>query len=92
MMKVKMILFFSLFLLPLTGCWDQKELEQISYVVAIGLDKAQGNKVEVMYQIANPEVGTSLTGTPPPNEKPYENISIIANDFLTARNTVNAFL
>ncbi|MBU7592567.1 Ger(x)C family spore germination protein [Metabacillus halosaccharovorans] len=76
----------------LTGCWDKKELEQISYVVAIGLDKSEDNKIEVTYQIANPEVGTSLTGSPPPGEKPYENVTILANDFLTARNTVNSFI
>ncbi|WP_338786929.1 Ger(x)C family spore germination protein [Metabacillus sp. FJAT-53654] len=90
-MKFKLISLISLVLF-LTGCWDHKELEEISYVVAIGLDKSEDNKVEVTYQIANPEVGTSLTGSPPPNEQPFENITIIANDFLTARNTVNAFI
>jgi spore germination protein KC len=74
----------------MTGCWDQKELDQKAYVIGIGLDTydAEG-KVKITYLIANPEVGSqqSSGGT---NEPPQEMVSFIADDFIASRNTANA--
>lgn len=87
-MKIGVILLLLFFL---TGCWDKRELEQLGFVVAIGIDQAKNNKLDVTFQIANPEVGTSLMGSPPPDEKPENIMTLTVPDFLTARNTANAF-
>lgn len=85
---ILLLLFISL----LTGCYDKKEIEQKSYVVALGLDKTdEAGKINVTFQIANPEVGTSQSGGGS-NEEPAETVSLIANDFYTAKNTANAFV
>lgn len=41
-----------LMVLCLTGCNGAKETDQIGYVLVLGLDKGQGDKVNVTYQIA----------------------------------------
>lgn len=76
----------------LVGCYDKKELEEKSYVVAIGLDKAEEKgKIQVTFQITNPEVGNQITGGGS-QEKPKETVTLTANDFISAQNTANAFV
>lgn len=60
---------FSLFCLLcvctifLTGCWDQRELNTISLVMAWGIDKAKGKaEYRVSYQIVNPTEISGKTG------------------------------
>jgi spore germination protein KC len=90
--KMKKLLLLLTILFIVTGCWDKKELEEQSYVIAIGLDKAKDEgDVKVTFQIANPEVGSSQTGGSS-QEKPKETVTVTANDFLTAKNTLNAFV
>lgn len=87
--------YIWILLLPsllLVGCGDKYELEELGYVIAIGLDKGEKGKIKVTYQIGNPEVGTALIGSPPPEEKAYLTVSVHANDFVSARSTVNAFV
>src|SRR5690625_1020901 len=51
----KFILLFSLLIL-LTGCWDQIQIDRSSYVVAIGIDKAEKEgQIKLTYLITNPE-------------------------------------
>jgi spore germination protein KC len=78
--------------LTLTGCWDQKELDQKAYVIGIGLDphEAEG-KVKVTYIIANPEVGSQQSGGGT-NEPPQETITLAADDFISSRNTANTVI
>ena len=76
MMK-KQTVFVSCFFLLLTGCWDKVEIEDLAYVIAIGLDKTEGENLVITYQIAIPEGGEGDTES--------EIISIQAPDFLSAR-------
>ncbi|MDQ0229988.1 Ger(x)C family spore germination protein [Metabacillus malikii] len=92
-LKIPLLLFFVLTFL--TGCWDRKELEEISYAIAIGLDIPEGIDLEkdqafdVTFQFSNPKQNmqgaTSETG-----EK--EIITLTAPDFVTAKNTANSFV
>lgn len=61
---------FSLFcslcvcILFLAGCWDQRELNTISLVMALGVDKAKGKaEYHVSYQVVNPTEISGKTGT-----------------------------
>ncbi|MGA9226984.1 MAG: Ger(x)C family spore germination C-terminal domain-containing protein, partial [Mesobacillus sp.] len=86
------LLFICMLFTILAGCWDQKELDQKAYVIAIGLDEAeQKGKVKVTYLIANPEVGSQQSGGGT-NEPPQEIVSLIADDFISSRNTANAII
>lgn len=78
--------------LLLTGCFDKTEVEEKAYVIALGLDKAKDkNQIKVSFQIANPEVG-SLQGGGGTDEPPYEVVTVTVNDFISARNTLNALV
>ncbi|HAQ08082.1 MAG TPA: hypothetical protein DCR24_11370, partial [Bacillus bacterium] len=75
----------------LPGCWDQHEIDEKAYVIAIGLDEHEAEgKVKVTYLIANPEVGSQQTGGSSNSESPEEIITVIADDFISSRNIANA--
>jgi Ger(x)C family germination protein len=79
-------------ILPLVfmaGCWDKLELEEQAFAVVIGLDKGPGNTVEVTFQIANPQVGSSDIGTAQ-NEPFSDTIRFTAADILSAKDLANS--
>ena len=93
---MKRYLLATLFLLPIlfsSGCWDKREVEEKAYVVVIGLDKHPDHDtdLDVTFQIANPQVGSSQRGSQD-NEEPSEIITFPAIDMLSARDTANAII
>lgn len=73
----------------LSGCYDKKELEQQAYVIAIGVDKGEKeNSYRFTYQIANPEVGSTIGGGGS-KEPASEIITITGTDFITSTTTAN---
>lgn len=82
----------------ISGCWDQKDTEEMAYVTAIGLDKDEENEnmVKVTYVISNPEVGNQAEagggGGGGGGEPPLETISFSATDFITSRSTANTVI
>lgn len=90
------ILLLSLLLL-VTGCWDQKELEERTYVVAIGMDLPEGidiekeQAVDVTFQFSNPKL--NIKGASPSGESEKEEvITLTAPDLVSARNMANSFV
>ncbi|WP_191090694.1 Ger(x)C family spore germination protein [Niallia endozanthoxylica] len=90
------LILLSLVLL-LTGCWDKKEVEERSYVMAIGLDLPTGLDIEkeqaidVTFQFSNPKLnikGASSSG----GSELKEIVSLTAPDLVTARNMANSFV
>jgi spore germination protein KC len=81
----------------LTGCWDRKELEQMSYTTAIGLDIPEGvnlkemQAVDVTFQFSNPKL--NIKGATGQEDKGERNIiTLTAPDFITAKNMANSFV
>lgn len=92
MKKIIVILFLTFLPALLSGCFDQKELEEQAFVVSIGVDKTDKKGVfRFSFQIANPEVGSSATGLNS-SEPPQEVVSVLGSDFLTATNAANAIV
>jgi len=87
MRRLKFLL--ALPLLFAAGCWDQLELEEQAFVVVVGLDKGPNNTVEVTFQIANPQIGSSDIGTAD-NEPPSDTIRFTAADILSAKELANS--
>lgn len=81
-----------LVLLALTaGCWDRNELEELGFVVLIGLDKGEKeNQIVVTYQIANPIAGVPNLGGG--NQPSREVVTFPSPDFLSARDLANVFV
>ncbi|TDX48034.1 Ger(x)C family spore germination protein [Orenia marismortui] len=87
MRSVKLILVFMILIL-LTGCFNRVELEEMAYVVVIGLDKGEAGGFEVTYQIGNPQVGSS-DRVQAEGEPPSEIVTLTAPDITTARDLAN---
>ncbi|ASK63679.1 hypothetical protein CFK37_16695 [Virgibacillus phasianinus] len=88
---VKLIYLIPI-LLTLSGCWNQSQIEERAYVIAIGLDKAEAsNRIKVTYLIANPEYGSQIQGGGT-EEPPQEIISFVTDDITTSRNAANAVI
>jgi len=90
--KSKIILLLTT-LLFLSSCWDQREAEDLAYVIAIGIDKNEDNEnsVRITYLISNPEVGSAAQegGS---QEPPRELISFVADDFISSRDLANTVI
>ncbi|MFC5452685.1 Ger(x)C family spore germination protein [Paenibacillus aestuarii] len=89
MQVLKSILIFTMAALLLSGCWDKLELEEQAYVVVLGLDLAEKNLVNVTFQIANPQVGSTDKGNAP-NEPPSDTLTFTAPDILSAKELANS--
>lgn len=87
LIKLIMVLFS---LLLLTSCYDKVELEQQSYVIAIGIDKNEDKSTySFTFQIANPEVGSTLASAGS-TEEAKETITVPGSDILTATSIANS--
>jgi spore germination protein KC len=49
--SLMLIVFIALLF---SGCYDRKEVDEMAYVIAIGLDKGKTNYLRMTFQIANP--------------------------------------
>lgn len=55
MRKIFVISLLMVLMVPvLSGCWNQKELTDLAFVMAMGIDKGDNKKFEVSFQIVNP--------------------------------------
>jgi spore germination protein KC len=52
--RLAAIVLSALTALPLTGCWDRRELEEVAFVMAIGVDKGKQSQYSVTAAIALP--------------------------------------
>ncbi|WP_027630938.1 Ger(x)C family spore germination protein [Ruminiclostridium cellobioparum] len=46
----------------LAGCYDNREIEDLAYVIAIGIDEAEGNSFDLTFQTAVPQAITGGGG------------------------------
>ncbi len=93
----KWLHYFSIFsiVILLTGCWDRKELEEISYAVAVGIDIPEGvdlkkeQSFDITFEFSNPKL--QINGAAGQTDK-KEVVTITSPDFITAKNTANSFV
>ena len=77
--------------LALAGCADRVEVERLAHVVVLGLDYEEGNFINVTFQIANPQVGSTDRGQAE-KEPPTDIVSIKSTDVVTARELANTII
>lgn len=85
------IILFALLFPLLSGCWDRVEIEKQAHVIAIGLDQAEGHLVDVTFQIANPQVGTTDIGQSE-KEPPSDVITLTAPGIVAAKETASTII
>ncbi|MGE5328402.1 MAG: Ger(x)C family spore germination protein [Deltaproteobacteria bacterium] len=55
MRKTAVFLILVTFCICLSGCYDAKEVDDLAYVIALGLDKGKTNSLRITFQIAVPK-------------------------------------
>lgn len=93
MKKLSLFAMVISLLFLLTGCLGKLELEERDFVVVIGVDLAedQDNLIDVTFQVANPQVGSSERGAAQ-NEPPSDIITIRASDIMAAKDLANSII
>ncbi len=93
-------LFALLLCLPLSGCYDSREVEETAYLIGLGIDKKE-DTLRYTFQISNPlETGTTSgkeEESPPPEQsedtnKGVNNMTIEAPNFYLALSQLRSFL
>jgi spore germination protein KC len=55
MKKTIVLILLLLHIIPLlSGCWNQKELNDLAFVMAMGIDKGKDQRFDVTFQLVNP--------------------------------------
>lgn len=101
MQKLKIFLLFMMLLaLPLlSGCFDNREIDETAYIIAIGIDRTENSDFSYTFQFSkpisggSPESGESGGGSEGQSaNKSVTNITVTAPDFYVAKNMTNNFL
>lgn len=78
--------------MPLSGCYDAKEIDELAYVMAIGIDKGKTNFLKITLQIAVPKnIGGGSEGKKGSGEESSTIISADAPAITTSFNMLNTF-
>lgn len=89
--KITTILLLVVFCATLAGCNGSRETDQLAYVLAIGVDQAEGELLEVTYQIALPRT-TSSSDSSSDGKKSSTNLTYKSSNLAEARNLLNSTL
>lgn len=64
--SIRFPVFFLCVLLLLTGCWNRREINELAFVVAIGIDKLKEREggYQISFQVVNPSEVAMQEGSP----------------------------
>lgn len=82
----KLLLLMIVLSFLLTGCYDRKEIDDYAYVIAIGVEKGEGDMYKFTASVANPNV---IGEAKEKAEGALSNISCVATDFFSATEIMN---
>lgn len=87
--KHLIVLGMAVIMLLLTGCNGAKETDQIGYVLVIGLDQGDGDKINVTYQVANV---VAIGGQSEASKQTSTNVTFSVHSLGEARNLLNSVM
>ena len=83
----------------LSGCFDNREIDETAYIIAIGIDRTENSDFSYTFQFSKPISGGSPEGGESGSggegqsaNKSVTNITVTAPDFYIAKNMTNNFL
>ncbi len=101
MKKLRIFLLFAGLLAAsmLSGCFDNREIDETAYIIAIGIDRTENSDFSYTFQFSKPISGGSPEGGESGGggegqsaNKSVTNITVTAPDFYIAKNMTNNFL
>lgn len=75
----------------LTSCFDAREVDDMGFVIALGLDKGKTNDLRMTLQIAKPTAGETGSGGGKEDDLPYVQFSVEAPSLFSGLNMINTF-
>ena len=75
----------------MTSCFDAREVDDMGFVIALGLDKGKTNALRMTLQIAKPMAGDNGGGGGKDDELPYAQFSVEAPAIYTGLNMITTF-
>lgn len=88
--NINVIIILSFLLFNLSGCYDATGIEELAYVVALGLDLSENNELELSVQIATSKKDSS--GSDSANgssQSKGSNVTTIKCDTISSRTFFN---
>lgn len=73
----------------MTSCFDAKEVDDMGFVIALGLDKGKTNALRMTLQIAKPMAGDNGGGGGKDDGLPYAQFSVEAPSIYSGLNMIN---
>lgn len=64
MKKISILLILLLSTMLTTSCWSRREIENLGFVMGLGLSKTEENLYSIVVQVANPSAVVAETPTP----------------------------
>lgn len=90
MRKIILLLIVSLICSSLSSCYDSREIDELGFVIALGVDKGKSNILRLTFQIAKPgKSGGGEGGGEGGGDKGFSQITIEAPAIHTAINMLN---
>ncbi|MCX7748793.1 MAG: Ger(x)C family spore germination protein [Clostridia bacterium] len=89
---ISMVLVVFIFTSLFTGCFDRREVDDLAYVMAIGIDKGKTNFIKLTFQIAKPQGGGEGGGGGGGEEKSFILTTIESPSIFSGLNMVNTFV
>jgi len=75
----------------MTSCFDAKEVDDLGFVIALGLDRGKTNELMMTLQIAKPMASNNGGGGGKEDELPYATFSVEAPTMVSGLNMINTF-
>lgn len=98
MRKILIVLLISSLLVPISGCYDANEIDDLVYVIGLGLDKGSNDNIKVTVQFSTlkegdgQETGGGKTSTAEKGKKGFDIMSVEAPTVFSAINILNTSL
>lgn len=87
--KTLSFIFLLCYIMVLSGCWDRRDIEQNGFILGIGIDAAEDEKIEVTYEIALPQSASGGGGEESSGgAESALDVSVIADDIADANTSL----
>ncbi|MDR0979343.1 MAG: Ger(x)C family spore germination protein [Lachnospiraceae bacterium] len=89
---IAVLLIITVCLFSLTGCYDARSIETLSYAIAIGIDEGETNMLKLTVQFVNPSSMGSNKGGSTSSSEPTTITSVECASLDSGINIMNSFI
>ena len=91
MKRLIRVFIVIIMLLPITGCWNNRDLTELAIVTGLGIDLSDNQKIELTLQVIRPSALRENQNGGHGHEKAYMNVTVEGNTIFEAIRNVIAY-